>query len=240
LLPARASNGPSSSRDRSAASSASSRRRARSGSGSAVVGIVPFIVGLIAAAANYGVARVLREPAAEDAAIRLAYVHNLGDTLVSLAPVLAGILTLTLGSRESSAWHSAPQGRHHEYADFSLTTPESPAYARQTKEIEMGRVTYLLLALSLPAFLCGVGARCLDGIAQAAAPSEDAADENTPAEDQDGVGPTEPLMALCAPARVLLSAPRSFSALIVPAPVRRAGSVTAAMRSPCIVTPLRC
>lgn len=64
----------------------------------AVVGIVPIIVGLAAAAANYGVARVLREPAAEDAAIRLAYVHNLGDTLVSLAPVLAGILTLTSGS----------------------------------------------------------------------------------------------------------------------------------------------
>jgi len=64
----------------------------------AVVGIVPVIVGLIAAAANYGVARVLRQPAAEDAAIRLAYVHNLGDTLVSLAPVLAGALTLALGS----------------------------------------------------------------------------------------------------------------------------------------------
>lgn len=52
----------------------------------AVIGIVPVIVGLIAAAANYGVARVLRESAAEDAAIRLAYVHNLGDTLVSLGP----------------------------------------------------------------------------------------------------------------------------------------------------------
>ena len=65
----------------------------------AVVGIVPVIVGLIAAAANYGVARALRQPAAEDAAIRLAYVHNLGDTLVSLAPVLAGILTLSSGSR---------------------------------------------------------------------------------------------------------------------------------------------
>lgn len=64
----------------------------------AVVGIVPIIVGLIAAAANYGVARVLREPAAEDAAIRLAYVHNLGDTLVSLAPVLAGALILAVGS----------------------------------------------------------------------------------------------------------------------------------------------
>src|SRR5579862_7209553 len=65
----------------------------------AVVGIVPVVVGLTAAAANYGVARALRRPAAEDAAIRLAYVHNLGDTLVSLAPVLAGILTLASGSR---------------------------------------------------------------------------------------------------------------------------------------------
>ena len=64
----------------------------------AVLGIVPIIVGLTAAAANYGVARALREPAAEDAAIRLAYVHNLGDTLVSLAPVLAGVLTLASGS----------------------------------------------------------------------------------------------------------------------------------------------
>ena len=58
----------------------------------------PIIVGLTAAAANYGVARALREPAVEDPAIRLAYVHNLGDTLVSLAPVLAGILTLASGS----------------------------------------------------------------------------------------------------------------------------------------------
>jgi Co/Zn/Cd efflux system component len=64
----------------------------------AVVGIVPIIVGLTAAAANYGVARALRQPATEDAAIRLAYVHNLGDTLVSLAPVVAGVLTLISGS----------------------------------------------------------------------------------------------------------------------------------------------
>jgi cobalt-zinc-cadmium efflux system protein len=63
-----------------------------------IVGIVPIIVGLTAAAANYGVARALRRPAAEDAAIRLAYVHNLGDTLVSLAPVVAGALTLASGS----------------------------------------------------------------------------------------------------------------------------------------------
>jgi len=65
----------------------------------AVIGIVPVIVGLVAAAANYGVARALRRPAEEDAAIQLAYVHNLGDTLVSLAPVLAGIVTLASGSR---------------------------------------------------------------------------------------------------------------------------------------------
>jgi cobalt-zinc-cadmium efflux system protein len=64
----------------------------------AVLGIVPVFVGLSAAVANWGVARVLREPAAEDAAIRLAYVHNLGDMLISLAPVLAGALTLAFGS----------------------------------------------------------------------------------------------------------------------------------------------
>jgi len=41
---------------------------------------------------------VLREPSQEDVAIRLAYVHNLGDTLVSLIPVAAGILIFTSGS----------------------------------------------------------------------------------------------------------------------------------------------
>jgi cobalt-zinc-cadmium efflux system protein len=70
----------------------------RLGTPEAVPGIVPIIVGLIAAAANFGVARVLRDAAAEDAAIRLAYVHNLGDTLVSLAPVAAGGLMLITGS----------------------------------------------------------------------------------------------------------------------------------------------
>lgn len=41
---------------------------------------------------------MLREPSQEDVAIRLAYVHNLGDTLVSLIPVAAGILIFTSGS----------------------------------------------------------------------------------------------------------------------------------------------
>lgn len=64
----------------------------------AILGLVPLVVGLGAAAANWGVARVLREPAREDAAIRLAYVHNLGDTFVSLAPAVAGLLTLVYGN----------------------------------------------------------------------------------------------------------------------------------------------
>src|SRR5690242_11290708 len=63
-----------------------------------VLGIVPIVAGLLAAAGNWGVARALREPSKEDVAIRLAYVHNLGDILVSLAPVAAGIFVFISGS----------------------------------------------------------------------------------------------------------------------------------------------
>jgi cobalt-zinc-cadmium efflux system protein len=52
-----------------------------------VQGAVPIVVGLAAAAANWGVARLLLEPSRKNAAIRLAYLHNLGDVWVSLAPV---------------------------------------------------------------------------------------------------------------------------------------------------------
>src|SRR5215471_18262841 len=62
-----------------------------------VLGIVPVIAGLLGAVGNWGVARVLRDHAKHDAAIRLAYVHNLGDTLLSLAPVLAGGLVIASG-----------------------------------------------------------------------------------------------------------------------------------------------
>ena len=62
-----------------------------------VWGLIPVIAGLVGAVGNWGVAAVLREPADHDAAIRLAYVHNLGDTLLSLAPVLAGALVLASG-----------------------------------------------------------------------------------------------------------------------------------------------
>jgi len=62
-----------------------------------VLGVVPVIAGLLGAIGNWGVARVLRRHAPDDAAIRLAYVHNLGDTLLSLAPVAAGALVITTG-----------------------------------------------------------------------------------------------------------------------------------------------
>ena len=54
----------------------------------------------ITSVGNWGVARALRAPSKEDVAIRLAYVHNLGlgDILVSLAPVAAGLATLFGGA----------------------------------------------------------------------------------------------------------------------------------------------
>src|SRR5947209_5009719 len=58
----------------------------------AVMGSVAIVVGLAAAAANWGVARLLWAPGRNNAAIRLAYIHNMGDVYVSLAPVLAGLL----------------------------------------------------------------------------------------------------------------------------------------------------
>jgi len=57
-----------------------------------VRGLVPIITGLVAAAANWGVARLLRDPARRNAAVRLAYFHNRGDVGVSVAPVAAGLL----------------------------------------------------------------------------------------------------------------------------------------------------
>ena len=62
-----------------------------------VVGSIAIVVGLLAAAANWGVARLLLAPSRNNAAIRLAYIHNMGDVWVSLAPVAAGLfVSLTL------------------------------------------------------------------------------------------------------------------------------------------------
>jgi cation diffusion facilitator family transporter len=63
----------------------------------AVHGAIPIAIGLAAAAANWGIARLLFEPARNNAAIRLAYIHNLGDVWVSLAPVAAGLLVAATG-----------------------------------------------------------------------------------------------------------------------------------------------
>lgn len=61
---------------------------------SPVIGWLPIAVGLFGVVGNWGVARLLRPWARYNAAIRLAYLHNLGDVYVSLAPVLAGGLVL--------------------------------------------------------------------------------------------------------------------------------------------------
>jgi cation diffusion facilitator family transporter len=62
-----------------------------------VIGLVAVVVGLGAAVANYGVAWLLRKPGEHNAAVRLAYIHNMGDVWISLAPVLAGLLVMASG-----------------------------------------------------------------------------------------------------------------------------------------------
>jgi cation diffusion facilitator family transporter len=58
---------------------------------------IPLLVGIAAAAANWGVARFLWEPGRNNPAIRLAYIHNMSDVYVSLAPVVAGLLVIFTG-----------------------------------------------------------------------------------------------------------------------------------------------
>ena len=62
-----------------------------------VAGVIPIVIGLAAAAANWGVARLLLAPSLNNAAVRLAYIHNMGDIYVSLAPVFAGVLISVTG-----------------------------------------------------------------------------------------------------------------------------------------------
>ena len=62
-----------------------------------VVGWIAVVVGLTAAAANWGVAQLLLAPSRNNAAVRLAYIHNIGDAYVSLGPVAAGLLVALTG-----------------------------------------------------------------------------------------------------------------------------------------------
>jgi cation diffusion facilitator family transporter len=61
-----------------------------------VPGTVPIVVGILAAGGNLLVARLLLQGGRTNAALRLAYLHNLGDVFVSLSPVLSGLLILVL------------------------------------------------------------------------------------------------------------------------------------------------
>ena len=61
------------------------------------IGYIPLIAGLLAAIANWGVARILYSIKDLNAAIRLTYIHIVCDVYVSLAPVVAGLLVLLTG-----------------------------------------------------------------------------------------------------------------------------------------------
>jgi cobalt-zinc-cadmium efflux system protein len=97
-----------------------------------VQGAVPIIVGLSAAAANWMVARLLLKPARNNAAIRLAYIHNMGDVWVSLAPVMAGLLLSLTGyaffdpliAGGVAVWFIASTGREVFQSHEELIWPE--------------------------------------------------------------------------------------------------------------------
>ena len=63
-----------------------------------VAATLPLVTAVMASVGNWGVARVLRDAARQDAAVRIAYVHNMGDALVAIAPAVAAILMLVTGS----------------------------------------------------------------------------------------------------------------------------------------------
>lgn len=97
-----------------------------------VQGVVPIIVGTAAAVANWGVARLLLEPGRNNAAIRLAYIHNMGDVYVSLAPVVAGVLIAitgyslfdTLIAGAIAVWFIATTGKEVFQSHEELIWPE--------------------------------------------------------------------------------------------------------------------
>jgi cobalt-zinc-cadmium efflux system protein len=64
-----------------------------------VQGLVPLAVGVVAAAANGGVAWLLRDPSRHNATVRLAYLHNRGDVAVSLVPAIAGLAIAAGGAQ---------------------------------------------------------------------------------------------------------------------------------------------
>jgi cobalt-zinc-cadmium efflux system protein len=61
------------------------------------IGSIPIVAGILAAVANWCVAKILSTVKGQNSAIRLAYIHNLGDVNVSLAPAVAGIIVIITG-----------------------------------------------------------------------------------------------------------------------------------------------
>ncbi len=109
-----------------------------------VQGVVPIVVGILAAAANWGVARLLFEPGKNNAAIRLAYIHNMGDVYVSLAPVVAGVLIAltgyslfdTLVAGGIGMWFIATTGKEVFESHDELIWPEKIVCGHADHDIE--------------------------------------------------------------------------------------------------------
>src|SRR5262249_34680818 len=132
-------------------------------------------------------------------------------------------------------------GRRPRYPALCLDKLGVSGVSERDREAGMGRVSFLLLALCVLVFVCGVGAQPLGAALQRTVPSEaDADGENAPADEQDGGGTTEPLLALCA-APSWPNAPRSFRVSAVPVrAVWRPRPAPASMLLSGRVTPLRC
>jgi Co/Zn/Cd efflux system component len=100
-----------------------------------VQGVMVIAIGIAAAAANWGVARLLFEPGRNNAAIRLAYIHNMGDVYVSLLPVAAGLLVAfsgyaifdTMIAATIAVWFIASTGKEVFQSHEELIWPEKIA-----------------------------------------------------------------------------------------------------------------
>jgi cobalt-zinc-cadmium efflux system protein len=114
-----------------------------------VQGLVPIVIGLAAAFANWAVARLLLAPSAENAAIRLAYIHNRGDVWVSLAPVAAGLLLIVTGrslfdpliAAAVALWLIAGTGREILNSGEDLVWPERIVCCHTEEERAMKEVS---------------------------------------------------------------------------------------------------
>jgi cation diffusion facilitator family transporter len=100
-----------------------------------VQGVMVIAIGIAAAAANWGVAWLLFEPGRNNAAIRLAYIHNMGDVYVSLLPVAAGLLVTfsgyatfdTMIAAAIAVWFIASTGKEVFQSHEELIWPEKIA-----------------------------------------------------------------------------------------------------------------